>query len=142
MAKSLAALERRVRTLERSLPQEVRNACNCRIGEQTRYHTALELKEIMDVRCPVHQIRDLGDVIWIPSGLPLRSEDGEFCFCSRSAVREFIQGIRGPLTLAEDEMWERTLQRDYEQISGKDFRNEQARAEALLQAYPQKERKR
>jgi hypothetical protein len=140
MAKSLAALEKRVSALERRLVKGAAEGCNCRMGEQTRYHTALELEEIMAVSCPVHEIRDLGDVIWIPSGLPLRSEDGEFCFCPRSAVRDFLQGIRGPLTLEEQEMWERTWQRDYEQILGKDFRHEQARAEALLRAYPQKER--
>jgi hypothetical protein len=142
MARRLAALEKRLSAIERRVFAEGIEDCKCRVGQQTRYHTATELKKIMDVRCSVHGIRDLGNVSWIPRGLPLHPDDRELCSCPPYAVRDFAQGVRGPLALEEEELWERTWQREYTRTSTTEFRHEQARAEALLQAYPQKERKR
>ena len=108
MGMGLPALEKRVRALEQAWFGEARGRqCNCRSGQQTNYHRTAELEEIMKVRCPVHDIRDLGYLRWTPTGMPLRPEDRDFCFCPPSTVREFLQGERGLLTEEEQQAEER-----------------------------------
>jgi len=138
----VAGLERRVRVLERALLQHSSaKGCNCRFGQQTRYHTATELEQIMVMCCPVHDIRDLGHVRWIASGLPLRAEDRDLCCCPPCAVRDFVQGTRGPLSVEEQEAEERRWEQEYAEASDEEFRREQARAEVLLHRYQQKKRR-
>jgi len=96
----------------------------------------------MSIRCPAHGFRDLGRLRWLPSALPLRTDD--VCRCSSSPVRDFLEGRRGPLTEAElngaEHNWEKTygpesndawlferrcidyLLRQYEQEKGKQGR--------------------
>ncbi len=125
-------LAARVNTLE----AVVRGAtCNCRVDEETLYHTAADLARIMSVRCPVHNQRDLGYMLWLPPSSPLRLEDRELCSCPPCAAREWREGSRGPLTAEE---WEQECRSWEEQLSteafGK-FRADQARARQLLQQY-------
>jgi len=90
---------------------------------------------MMDIRCPVHRFRDLGDLRWLPSRLPLLSEDRTLCSCPPSPVREFLQGKRGPLTELEQEEEERRWERECAPGRDEEFRREQARAERLLYEY-------
>jgi hypothetical protein len=137
----LAGIERRVGVLERALVRRLgAKDCNCRFGQQTSYHTATELEQIIEICCPVHDVRDLGHVRWIPSGLPLRAEDRDLCSCPPCAVRDFVQGTRGPLTLEEQEREERRWQQEYAEASHEEFRREQARGGVLLHSYQQKKR--
>jgi|SRR5947209_7193692 len=138
----LPGLAKRVRALERALLREGTRECTCRSGQETSYHTAAELEQIMDIRCPVHDVRDLGHLRWTPSGLPLRPEDRDLCSCPPCAVRDFVQGTRGPLTLEEQEVEERRWKREYAEDSDEEFRREHGRAEVLLRRYQQKKRRR
>jgi len=100
----LPALEKRMRVLELALLREARGMqCSCRPGQETGYHNAEELEKILKIRCPVHNIRDLGYLRWTPSGMPLRPEDRDFCSCPPCAIRDFLQGERGPLTEEEQQ---------------------------------------
>jgi hypothetical protein len=56
----LPTLEKRVRELERISCMGA-GECKCRAGENTRYHNAEELEHIMEITCPVHGVRDLGE---------------------------------------------------------------------------------
>ena len=134
MGMGLPALEKRVRALEQAWFGEARGRqCNCRSGRETSYHSAAELEEIMNVHCPVHDVRDLGHVNWIPSGLPLRAEDRDLCSCPPCAVRDFVQGTRGPLTLEEQEGEKQRWEQEYAEASHEEFRREQARGGVLPQ---------
>jgi hypothetical protein len=134
----LAALERRVAALEQAfLPRANTRQCNCRAGQETKYYNAMGLEQMMGTCCPVHELRDLGHVAWLPSGLPLRPEDQHHCSCPPCPVRGFMQGTRPPLSSEEQEAEERRWQAEYED-SGQRFRREQSRAEALLHRYQQK----
>jgi hypothetical protein len=130
-------LAARVNTLE----AVVRGAtCNCRVDEETLYHTAADLARIMSVRCPVHNQRDLGYMLWLPPSSPLRLEDRELCSCPPCAAREWREGRRGPLTEEEREQEYRSWE---EQLSGEaaeQFRRDQARSRQLLQRYLWKRR--
>jgi hypothetical protein len=130
----LAALEKRVRSLEEGLPATVKE-CRCRGGQQTMYHNADELKRIMDIRCPVHGFRDLGRLRWVASGLPLQTEDQTFCSCPPCPMREFLLGRRGPLTEVEQADEERKWQRECSAAWDEQFRREQACAAQLLRRY-------
>ena len=95
--------EHRIRKLEH-LRLTVDGHCNCREGDQeTLYHGAADLERIIAVRCPLHGIRRLGRVSWVPSGMPLRAEDRDLCVCPACAAREWLEGRRGPLTEDEQE---------------------------------------
>ena len=136
-----AAFEKRVRALEQALSAAGKQ-CVCRKGRQTCYHNAEELKAMMDIPCHLHGFRDLGDLRWVPSGLPLRSEDRIICSCPPSPVREFLQGERGPLTGIEHEEEERRWGRECSPDSDEEFRCDQARAESLLNEYNKRKRRR
>ena len=130
----LPALEKRVRALEQALFGEARGRqCNCRSGRETSYHRVAELEEIVNLRCPVHDVRDLGYLRWTPSGMPLRPEDRDFCSCPPCTVREFLQGERGPLTEEEQQAEKQRWEKEYAEASHEEFRREQARGGVLPQ---------
>lgn len=129
-----AALEKRIRALEH-LFAATGKPCSCRAGGQTTYHSAEELKTIMRVRCAAHGFRDLGHLRWLPSGLPLQTDDQNLCSCPPCPVREFLQGRRGPLTEVEQEKQEQRWEKECDANSDEEFRREQTRIEQLLQRY-------
>lgn len=140
--KNLTALEKRVRALEaNSLMMRVNKYCRCRFGQKTKYHTAADLEHIMSVFCPVHEFRDLGDLLWVPPGTPLRPEDSHLCSCPSCPTRDLLEGKRGPLTTEEQEeecrTWEPELTADMEE----NLRIERAKLEVLLQTYARKKRR-
>jgi hypothetical protein len=130
----LAALEKRIRALE-AASRAIGKPCRCRAGRQTRYHTAEELKQMMDAGCAVHGFRELGNLIWVGSGLPLRLEDQHLCSCPPCPVREFLRGRRGPLTEVEQQEEEQRWEREYATAADEEFRREQTRVQRLLQQY-------
>jgi hypothetical protein len=136
-----AALKKRIRVLEQAFSATGKQ-CICRTGGQTTYHSAKELKNLMDIRCPAHGFRDLGHLRWLTSGLPLQPDDQNLCSCPPCAVREFLQGRRGPLTEAEHAKEEQRWERASGAGSDEEFRREQARAEQLLQKYVYNKRNR
>lgn len=136
----IAALEKRVRALEQAL-SATGQQCGCRTGGQTTYHSAEELKNLMDVRCPAHGFRDLGHLRWLPSGLPLQPDDQNLCSCPPCRVREFLRGQRGPLTDVEQQEEEQRWERECGPGSDEVFRCKQARVEQLLQKYDYNKRK-
>ena len=141
MGMGLPALEKRVRALEQALFGEARGRqCNCRSGRETSYHRVAELEEIVNLRCPVHDVRDLGYLRWTPSGMPLRPEDRDFCSCPPCTVREFLQGERGPLTEEEQQAEKQRWEKEYAEASHEEFRREQARGGVLPQRSQQKKR--
>jgi hypothetical protein len=103
------ALEHRLLVLEQFYASA--GGCTCRKGLETSYHDAAELAKIMAVTCAIHGFRDLGDLVRVGTGLPLHGEDQQFCSCPSSPIREFLLGLRGPLTpeehAAETERWAR-----------------------------------
>jgi len=109
--------------------------CNCRAGEKTMYHDSAELVRIMEVSCPVHRLRDLGEMIWIGRCLPLREEDQQFCSCPPSALRELLLGRRGPLDDAEHREQEERWMREYGPSSDEQFFRDQQRVKQLIRIY-------
>jgi hypothetical protein len=136
----IAALEKRVRALEQALSATGKQ-CSCRAGGQTTYHSAEELKNLMDIRCPAHGFRDLGYLRQLPSGLPLQPDDQNLCSCPPCRVREFLQGRRGPLTDVEQQEEEQRWERECGPGSDEEFGRKQARIEQLLQKYDYNKRK-
>jgi len=134
-----ADFEERVRALEQALSAAGKQ-CVCRTGRQTSYHSAEELQAMMDIRCPAHGLRDLGDLRWLPSGLPLQPEDQALCSCPPSPVREFLQDSRWTLTEAEQAEEERRWERECSPDSDEEFRCNQVRAESLLNEYYNRKR--
>ena len=130
----IAALEKRVGALEQAL-SATGKPCSCRTGEQTTYHSAEELRKLMDIRCPGHGFRDLGVLRWLPSALPLRSDDENLCSCPSCPVREFLLGKRGPLTEVEQEKEEQRWEAQGGASSEEAFRREQALLENLFRQY-------
>jgi hypothetical protein len=104
--------------------------CKCRFFQVTFFHSAPDLGRIMRVPCPVHVFCDLGELLWAPVSMPLRTEDQPLCSCSPSPTREWLQGKRGPLTEEEQTQeclsWEQALSEDPE---------DKMRVEALLNNY-------
>ena len=133
-ALSIAALEKRIRALEQAF-LERREPCNCRTGGQTMYHNARELETLVQIACPAHGFRDLGQLRWMPSGLPLQPGDDEFCSCAPSPVREFLQGRRGPLDEAEQREQERTWEQGWSGEEVEHHRREGADVQRLLLRY-------
>ena len=128
------ALEKRIRALEH-LFSAIGKECSCRTGEQTTYHNAEDLKNLLEIRCPAHGFRDLGRLRWLPSGLPLQPDDFNLCSCPPCPVRELLQGRRGPLTDLEQEEETQRWEREYGPSSGDEFRNEEVRLARLRQKY-------
>jgi len=135
---ALPTLEKRVRALEAIALTSVNKDCRCRLGRKTYYHTPADLEHIMSVSCPVHEFRDLGNLLWMPLGTPLRLEDSHLCLCPSSATRDWLEGKRGPLTEQEQEeecrTWELTADTEV------DVRIERVTVEKLLQTYFRKKR--
>lgn len=107
--------------------------CHCRFRGETLFHNAADLERILAIRCPVHDFCDLGQISWVPPSMPLRMEDTALCSCPPCPTREWLEGVRGPLTWKEqrDEClsWKTTC---WEQ--GGDA-EERARVELLLKSY-------
>ena len=84
----------------------------------------------MSVTCPVHIVRELGELSWVPVSKPLRTEDQLLCSCGPSPTREWLGGKRGPLTEEEQTQeclsWEQALSEDPE---------DKMRVAALLSKY-------
>lgn len=138
----LMPFKKRVRILERTLLQgQSASKCTCRSGQETRYHHAAELTRIAVIRCAVHGLRDLGEVIWVPQGLPLRQEDQDSCSCPSSSVRDFLRGTRGPLGREEHaeacRAWDLELTEDAQER----FRTDQVQVRRLLQQYERDKRR-
>jgi hypothetical protein len=132
----LPILKERVRTLERKLLQaQTASKCTCRSGQETRYHHAAELARISKMRCAVHGLRDLGDITWVPQDLPLRQEDQDFCSCPPAAVRDFLQGTRGPLSREEHAEACRVWDLEFTEDAQERFCTDQVQVRQLLQQY-------
>ena len=107
MKNSTLALKRRIDELERASPTTISGVANCNCRERTYYHTASELEIILrgevDVPCPTHGLRDLGELRqqwWAPWSL--FPEDVHYCNCPPNAQRDFAEGKRAdPPTKAE-----------------------------------------
>ena len=140
--RNLPALEKRVGALEAaSLMKSVNKDCDCRVGQTTRYHTAADLGHIMSVSCPVHSFRDLGDLLWVPPGTPLRPEDRYLCSCPPCPTRDLLEGKRGALTEKEQEEECRSWEPELTEHTEENLRIERAQLEALLQTYARKKRR-
>lgn len=106
--------EKRLRALE--AVSSCRAGCQCRVSQETLFHSAADLERIMSIRCPVHIFRDLGELCWAPASMPLRAEDRPLCSCSPSPTREWLEGKGGPLTkqeqIEEGLSWDQALSED------------------------------
>jgi hypothetical protein len=131
---NLAALEKRLCLVERRFLSRSTDCC-CRPGEETNYHTATELERIMNVRCPIHEFRDLGDIRWVPTGTPLLPEDRDLCACPPSLTRDLLAGSIRFLTPEENGKECGKWRDEFTQKAEQDFRLEQARVAALLRKY-------
>jgi predicted secreted protein len=129
-------LEKRVRALEaNALRRSVNKDCTCRSGRKTYYHTAADVEAIMNVPCPVHGFRDLGDLLWVPPGTPILPEDRHLCSCPSCPTRDWLGGKRGPLTKAEQEKECRGWEAELTAPMAEELRIERARGKAILQTY-------
>jgi hypothetical protein len=128
-------IKKRLRALEAA--SRFSAGCKCRFSDETLFHSAADLERIMSVRCPVHIFRDLGELSWAPSSMPLRTEDRPLCSCPPSPTREWLAGKRGPLTEEEQKQeclaWEQALSEDPE---------DKMRVEVLLNNYYKAKRSR
>lgn len=133
----LSAVRLRIVALEATMRSQV---CNCRKGQETRYHAAADLARILSVRCPVHEERDLGFLLGVPPSTPLHPEDRRLCSCPPCAAREWREGRRGPLTEEEREQEYRSWEQQMSGEAAEQFRRDQARSRQLLQRYLRKRR--
>jgi hypothetical protein len=131
---SLAVLEKRLRKVAITF-LSVTNGCCCRRGRKTNYHIAAELEKIMNVRCPIHQFRDLGDICWVPTGSPLLPQDRNLCACPPSLTRDVLAGNRSFLTQQQQEDECGKWRDEFTQKAHQDFRIEQLRVAALVRKY-------
>ena len=131
---NLAALEKRLCMVERRFLSRSTDCC-CRPGGETNYHIATELERIMNVRCPIHQFRDLGDICWVPTGTPLLPEDRNLCACPPSLTRDLLTGNIGFLTQEDHEKECDKWREEFTQKAEQDFRIEQVRVAALVRTY-------
>jgi len=131
---NLAALEKRLYLVERKFLNFYDDCC-CRWGRKTNYHIAAELEQMMNVRCPIHQFRDLGDICWVPTGTPLLPQDRNLCACPPSLTRDLLAGNIGFLTPEENGKECDKWRDEFTQKAEQDFRLEQARIAALLRKY-------
>lgn len=112
--------------------------CKCRLGQVTKYHTAADLEHIMNVSCPAHGFCDLGELLWVPPGMPLRPEDQYLCSCLSNPTRELLEGRRGPLTEEEQEAECSTWEPELTAGSDEHLSIEQTQLELLLNSYARK----
>lgn len=135
--KKLSSLMLRISALEAKGSGHV---CNCRRGEETRYHTAADLACVLSVRCPVHEVRDLGFLLWVPPSTPLHPEDCGLCSCPPCAARDWREGRRGLLTDEEREQEYRSWEEQLSPQPIEGFRRDQDRASHLIQQYERRRR--
>ena len=118
-----------------------RHVCNCRRGEETRYHTDADLARILSVPCSVHEVRNLGFLLWVPPSTPLHPEDRRLCSCPPCAGRSWREGARGPLNEEEREQehsrWEGQLGAE----AREQFRRDQVQVKRLLHEYDRNKRR-
>jgi hypothetical protein len=131
---SLAGLDKRLCLVERKF-LSFSNDCCCRWGRKTNYHISAELEQMMNVRCPIHQFLDLGDICWVPSGTPLLPQDRSLCACPPSLTRDLLAGNIGFLTPEEHEEECGKWREEFTQKAEQDFRIEQGRVAALVRKY-------
>jgi hypothetical protein len=131
---NLAALEKRLCLVERGFLSRTTDCC-CRPGGETDYHTATELERIMNVRCAVHQFRDLGSICWVPTGTPLLPQDHNLCTCPPSLTRDLLAGNIRFLTPEEHEEECGKWREEFTQRAEQDFRSEQVRVAVLVRTY-------
>jgi hypothetical protein len=94
----------------------------------------------MSVPCPLH-FRDLGTLLWVPPGTPLREDDRHLCGCPPSPTRDWLGGMRGPLTVKEQENECLSWEMEPNAETKKKLRIEQLQVEALQQTYFRKKRR-
>lgn len=99
------------------------------------YHNAAELACIMRCKCSAHGFRDLGELVLVGSGLPLRVDDQKFCSCPPWPVRAFLSGERGPLTQEEQQAEKQRWDKEYGPSSEQERWKEAERVNELLQIY-------
>lgn len=128
-------LRKRIAALEHALARQFQGECNCRCERGTAFHNAAELARILKSCCAAHGFRDLGHLTWVPVGLPLQPEDQEFCSCSRSAIREFVEGRRGPLSDQEREELRKSWDAEFTDEAAEKFRSDQLQVRRLLSQY-------
>jgi len=136
---SLAGLDRRLCLVERKFLNFYDDCC-CRWGRKTNYHIAAELEQIMNVRCPIHQFRDLGDICWVPTGTPLLPEDRNLCACPPSLTRDLLAGNIGFLTQQQQEDECGKWRDEFSQEAYRDFRIDQARVAAVVRTKNKKKK--
>jgi hypothetical protein len=130
---NFSTLERRLKVIEMNASKRSTNKnCICRQGQRTIFHTAADLEKIIAIICPTHGFRDLGDLLWVASGTPLRKEDRLLCSCPTSPTRDWLEGKRGLLTPKEQEEECRSWE---EEDLSEGFRIERVRVNALLHKY-------
>lgn len=132
-------IERRLLALE-FVTARMWYGCNCKPRGESKYHTAADLQKIMDVRCPVHEFRDLGDLLWLPPGLPLALEDQHLCTCPPSTLRDLIANSRGPLSDQEHREAYQLLEYEFSQSGCESFAAEQAKMHILIERYEREKR--
>jgi len=93
----------------------------------------------MGVPCSLHS-RDLGTLVWVSPGMPLRPEDRHLCGCPPSPTRVWLEGKRGPLNVKEQEEEGRSWKIEVTAETEKKRHIEQQQEEALLQTYFRKKR--
>jgi hypothetical protein len=130
---SATALEKRLTELE--LLFSKRAGCICRSGRQTFYHTASDLKRILNVACPLHPFRDLGHLSCVPAGMPLLAQDRYLCDCSPNLSRDWLAGKGGPLTLEEMEEVCRQWRQEFSEEARQNFRTQQKHSGELIRVY-------
>jgi len=131
---TLIDIEKRLRVLEQVVFARSEE-CNCRAGQKTWCHNAKELAKIIAVICPVHRIRDLGELICIGRGLPLLEDDRQFCSCPPSPLRALLMGRDGALSDAEQQQEEQRWWSEYGPGSDFDFRRDQEWVKKMLRIY-------
>jgi hypothetical protein len=135
---SVAALEKRVRKIEAYLLRG-KTDCTCRPGQEINYHTASDLRRILNVACPTHRFRDLGRLLWVPAGTPLLPQDRHLCGCPPNPGRDWLAGTRGPLTEQEQEDECTRWQNEFSEEARQVFKTEQASVAAVLRTYHRRE---
>ena len=133
---NFGGLEKRVRILEQTF-RAAEKPCICRVDGETTFHSAHELEAIMRIPCPLHVFRELGRFKWLSSGLPLRSDDQQFCSCAPSILRDYLQGRKGTLNQLEIQQAESAWERTYGPGSEKTWSVEQSLVRQLIQRYEQ-----
>jgi hypothetical protein len=141
---NLVSTKRRVTLLENrrafELAEKARKQCTCRSGSVTKHHSAEELKTIMQLVCPVHNIRDLGSIEWAPQELPIDVRDQICCSCPPDMRRDYRLGKRKLPTEAEQGVYEQEWWEKFHQLAAhrsqlEEVEHEIALTEQLIKKY-------